>query len=124
MIMCPECNERSVGFQDYLCHTCRGIADGKNVCDHCRCVYNPDVWKHYGWNESSGYAPRFAGLCRDCKDIAGESVPSLEPIPVGRAVDEWVDYLRDHYRYLKDPAQEYDYYDIHEPRYESWLSPK
>jgi len=70
---CPECGLYPTIRSDYLCRRCRNTIDGLTVCDYCCETYDPDAWKQLKWTESAGYAPRFAGLCRDCKELAGES---------------------------------------------------
>lgn len=111
---CTECNERPIGYNDYLCRTCRGIADGKDICDHCHEVYNKH-WNSYGWKDHHGAAPRFAGLCLTCKDIAARAIP-FNPEPPKRAIDEWVSYCYD----LRKSRRTDDWCGLTEPKYSSW----
>ena len=92
---CPGCEEyKEVPTEDYLCIRCRGRLDGTG-CDHCGEPYDSSLWKHLPWKETIGKAPRFAGLCLDCKDIAAEAVPVEPEWEPTRSIDVYVAYLRD-----------------------------
>ena len=63
------------------------------MCERCRSVYDSSGWEKLKGAEHSGPAPRFAGLCMDCKAIAAGSVPIIPDNPP-KAVDEIVEQIR------------------------------
>lgn len=125
MTTCPQCEDATVDFGDYVCRQCRYIIDGRNICDHCHKVYEPAGWEEMTWSEHVGSAPRFSGLCLMCKDIAANAVPPLDQSTAAQAVDAWVEYLRDHRDYMyadEDDVLRSFNCGIEEPKYDTWLS--